>query len=737
VITLARCWVLSLLFVLSIFSLNAYAVTKFDVDASRAQLEEIKTGIKQRVLDASDLAAALSDIETLYNAAKVCVKNNKKELKKVTELLEKTKEDASLLKQDASYIFLQKEQVNKKYEITQCTLLMYKTYETKKIVQHELGTERDSTLFNKEAPIWVKIHESKLFNIDLDLDVFYRFSGVEELQQKHSFFWVGVVFIMALVLMYLASWLWSVMMSKQKKASLLHGLTRYIPYFVFLSLMFFFFRQTFSGVYPRPLLALVFRYGLIFVVALALCSAVIAFFLKYKKISSVMARALQWRVVVFLGIGLLGLFSTLIFRGQDLGSAVGLLKESIILMLLSLIFLSSFWVVFSSSTVKERLSKRVTWFIKTCLFLVTIITIVAVCLGYYEFAMFFFPNILMTIVLLVVIKRLSILLGKAYTAVADPDRPLAYKLYQWTGIPPKNKLVELYVIRLLFNLALILWGIALLMIIWDVPQYYLLKTKDFFTADIKIFDVHVNIQHILRGLFAFCFIMLIGRALAGLTSMKSRSSDQKKYVRVTLVTMIHYASFVIGVFAALLIAGVNLSGFAIVAGALSVGMGFGLQSIASDFVSGLILIVNRPVKPGDHVVIDGEEGFIQKISILSTTLKTFEKSSMIIPNSNLVSKSVKNYTYRDKLSRITCTVILKNMIDIRRGQKALLEIASTHPEVLQDKLNQPKVLFSLDPALTLKLWCFINDVNRKHIVLSELNQEIVKVFKKRDIEISV
>jgi potassium-dependent mechanosensitive channel len=737
VITWTRLWILSLLLVLGTFSIHVHAAGKLDVNASRAQLEEIKTGLKQRVLDAGDLTTALTDIQALYDQAKTCVAVNKKELEKVTSLLKKTSADSSLLKQDDSYLFLQKEKEHNKTAITQCTLLMFKTYETKKLVEHELGTERDSTLFNKESPIWVKIYDSNLFNMDLDLDVFYHFSGVEELQQKHSFFWVGVVFILALVLAYLASWVCSVMMSKQKKGSLWHGLTRYIPYLVFISVMFLFFTQTFTGVYPRPLIALVFRYGLVFVVALACCSVAIAFFLKHKKISSAMARALQWRAVVFLGIGLFGLLSTLLFRGQDLGSAVGLLKQSIILMLLSLLFLSSFWVVFSSSIIKKKLSKRPTWFIKICLFLITVITIVAVCLGYYKFSIFFFPNILASIVLLVVIKRLSNLLGKAYAAVADPDRPLAYKLYQWTGIPPKNKLVELYVIRLLFNLALIMWSMVLLMLIWDVPQYYLLKVKDFFTNDIKVFDVSINIQHILRGLFVFCFIMLIGRALAGFTSMKTRASDQKKYVRVTLVTMIHYGSFVIAVFAALLIAGVNLGGFAIVAGALSVGMGFGLQSIASDFVSGLILIVNRPVKPGDHVIIDGEEGFIQKISILSTTLKTFEKSSMIIPNSNLVSKSVKNYTYNSKLSRITCTVVLNNMVDIRRGQKALLDAAAAHSEVLQDKLNKPKVLFSLEPALTLKLWCFIDDVNRKHIVLSELNQEIVTLFKKRGIEISV
>ena len=261
--TLTRCWVLSLLFALSIFSLNAHAATPFDVDAGRVQLEAIKTGIDQQVLTANDLIAALSDIETLYKRAKICVKHNKAESKKINDLLSKTKVDASVLNQDSSFLFLKKEQTKRLKAVTQCTLLMYKTYEMKKLVEHELRTKRDSTLFNKEAPIWVKIYESKLFNIDLDLDVFYHFSGFEELEQRHLYFWVSVVFILALVLAYLFSWAWKTALLKQKKSSLFHVWTAYIPYVVFFTAMFLFYRQVFSGIYPKPFIDLVFRYGLI------------------------------------------------------------------------------------------------------------------------------------------------------------------------------------------------------------------------------------------------------------------------------------------------------------------------------------------------------------------------------------------------------------------------------------------------------------------------------------------
>ena len=107
---------------------------------------------------------------------------------------------------------------------------------------------------------------------------------------------------------------------------------------------------------------------------------------------------------------------------------------------------------------------------------------------------------------------------------------------------------------------------------------------------------------------------------------------------------------------ALSYAGFNLSNLAIVAGALSVGIGFGMQSVVSNFVSGLILLAERPIKVGDLVVAGGEEGYVRKISVRSTEIETFDGANVLIPNSFFISEKVKNWTLRNNTGRITIHV---------------------------------------------------------------------------------
>ena len=158
--------------------------------------------------------------------------------------------------------------------------------------------------------------------------------------------------------------------------------------------------------------------------------------------------------------------------------------------------------------------------------------------------------------------------------------------------------------------------------------------------------------------------------------------------------------------------GLSLSNLALIAGALSVGIGFGLQAIVSNFVAGLILLVERPIKVGDWIVIGEFEGVVKRISVRATEVQTFQYASVIIPNSELISKAVKNWTYKDKFGRIDIAVGVGYGSD---------------PE-------QVRLRAFATGYLALELRCFVSEVNSYISIATDLRLAILKAFREAGIE---
>ena len=204
-------------------------------------------------------------------------------------------------------------------------------------------------------------------------------------------------------------------------------------------------------------------------------------------------------------------------------------------------------------------------------------------------------------------------------------------------------------------------------------------------------------------------------------------------------TMFRYIFVFVGFVIVVQSTGIDLSALTILAGALGVGIGFGLQNITNNFISGIIILFERPIKVGDRVELpelDHLAGNVVNISARSTTIITNDNIAIIVPNSKFVSDTVINWSYNDANVRFAIPVGVSYKEDPEEIRKLLVDIAKAHPGVLQEP--EPDVLFDEygDSSLNFLLRVFTSEYSRTpRILKSELYYEIFKKFKEKGIEI--
>ncbi len=239
------------------------------------------------------------------------------------------------------------------------------------------------------------------------------------------------------------------------------------------------------------------------------------------------------------------------------------------------------------------------------------------------------------------------------------------------------------------------------------------------------------------------FAILVFTAIMMLTRFAQRSFRDGPFahsrvdpgVQNSLITLIGYAGLLIALFAAISTIGFDLSNLALIAGALSVGIGFGLQSIVNNFVSGLILLFERPIKVGDWIVTASGEGTVKRISVRSTEIETFDRSSIIVPNSELISSTVTNWTHRNKIGRVKIPVGVAYGSDPEKVREILLRCAREQPHVV--RYPEPFVTWQDFGASSLDfdLRAYLDDIGKGLTVRTELRMAIYKAFAEEGIEI--
>ena len=287
----------------------------------------------------------------------------------------------------------------------------------------------------------------------------------------------------------------------------------------------------------------------------------------------------------------------------------------------------------------------------------------------------------------------------------------------------------------LMALTLIL-GIPALALQWGsrIEDIWNIATRLFLGFDIGSFSF--SLGNILFGLFVFCLIFFITRLFQRWLSSSVLSRTRADIgVRNSITTGVGYTGMAIAFLMGVTAAGFNLASLAIVAGALSLGIGFGLQNVVSNFVSGLILLVERPIKVGDFIETGSHKGTIKKISVRATELETIHRMSVIVPNSELINSSVGNWTHKIKNGRIDLPIGVAYGTDYKHVREILLECASLQKEIMS--FPEPFVFFRGfgESSVDFELRVHLRDWTLNPVIQSALLFDICEAFAKHNIEI--
>ncbi|HET6376940.1 MAG TPA: DUF3772 domain-containing protein [Methylocella sp.] len=369
------------------------------------------------------------------------------------------------------------------------------------------------------------------------------------------------------------------------------------------------------------------------------------------------------------------------------------------------------------------LTRAVSW-------LVTFAILLSVLLGYAAFGSFLLGQFLWAGTVICLLFMSAVLVEEVIGAAFAPTAALGRRIMSSIGI--RRTTLELLGVLISGTAKLTLYVLAAFLIVapWglqssDVPFNFASALFGF-----KIGDVTISPVSILAAVSVFALAFAAIQAMlqwADTNLLPKMNLDAG--LRNSIRTSLGYAGFLIAAGMSLRYLGLNFERLALVAGALSVGIGFGLQSIVNNFVSGLILLWERAVRVGDWIVVGSDQGFVRRINVRSTEIETFDRSQVIIPNSNLVSGIVTNLVRNDRTGRLIIPLTVPASADPERVREALLSIAKANPQVLA--IPAPQILFTgmSASALNFELRVFVGDVETMFRVKSDLHFAIFRRFK--------
>ncbi len=287
-------------------------------------------------------------------------------------------------------------------------------------------------------------------------------------------------------------------------------------------------------------------------------------------------------------------------------------------------------------------------------------------------------------------------------------------------------------------LSPVLWAgfIIAVLGIWGFSVDIMLHNIKNFLLGFNIGGMRISIISLLLGVASFFISMFLFKSLKrSLISGNLSKIEMEENSRSSLAAGISLIGFIVSFIIAITVMGGSLSSIALIAGALSFGVGLGMQNIVSNFVSGIIIIFERPIKIGDWVVINGQEGIVKTISMRATLIEAFNKSDVIIPNSTILSGILVNMTYANRTGRVELKINVLYENNIRLVEQTLLEIAANVPGILSTPAPSVAIVDFADKSLIYQLNCFTANIYNRQNIINQLREQILKTFPQKNLSI--
>ena len=740
--------VISLLFFVTALSV-VHADQNETLESLSNQIKSINYKLDRGNYDQEDLAKWTKITIKLSSEASVCVTDNEAKIKKIQESLdglgEKVKDEADDVTKQRNNLQKEKEQLDK--SLAQCNLFKQNSDKASEHISlAEKSYFKEKYLIRGPHIYTLAIEYLKNpFELIADSGTFFwKHAGVQELNATEGIMILAVVFLMVLI----GSWIrralfkleriieWHDDFSEHFAQAALTTFAQYLPWLLGAStaaLILYFVTRDIS---PTPFITTL---AVVLLIYLAFVTTVRFIFSPVKPAQTFfdftpgIAIKLSRRLRILAVLTFFGYMAFYTVFSESIPELNRLLLRDIFSLLFVLNLIWLFMVL-----VRSPKLENIRWLL-IFLIIVFAFSLIAEWYGYRNLGLHSRRSILLSFILLAVFMTISKLLRDLFNAMDDGTHDWCKRLHEKLGVEDKKTLPGLVWIRLLTTI--LIWGgfAYILLSSWDQSGAIIEHLRNYLVNGFTIVEFRIVPSKIILSILFFALIILsTGWIKSQLENNWLPKTTIDRGGREAVVTITGYIMFIIAALVALSVAGFDFSNIAIIAGALSVGIGFGLQNIVNNFVSGLILLFERPVRKGDWIQVGTTEGYVQDIRIRSTRILTFDRSDVIVPNSELIANQVTNFMLDDIRGRAIISVGVAYGSDTEKVKYILSQIAEENELVVKDGTSpRPLVLFRGfgDSSLDFELRVHLYDVDRRLSTISNINFAIDKAFRDEGIEI--